>query len=187
MSLKFAILTSLTERSGSGIELARRFDKSIGYFWPATHQQIYRELDRLATDGLIREMPSDGPPRRGQPRSFAVTAEGAAALREWLGNADDPEEIRSTMAVRVRAGAATGAVHEVRDALLHHREQRAAKLRRNLEIEQRDFHDVAADDARAVLQHSVLLLGIQVERAWVEWCDETLQALDRLPAGAEDP
>ena len=47
MSLKFAILTSLTERSGSGIELARRFDKSIGYFWPATHQQIYRELDRL--------------------------------------------------------------------------------------------------------------------------------------------
>ena len=68
MSLKFAILTSLTERSGSGIELARRFDKSIGYFWPATHQQIYRELDRLATDGLIREIPGDGLPRRGQPR-----------------------------------------------------------------------------------------------------------------------
>src|SRR5699024_1465053 len=49
VSLKFAILTSLTEREGSGIELARRFDKSIGYFWPATHQQIYRELDRLGT------------------------------------------------------------------------------------------------------------------------------------------
>ena len=56
MSLRFAILTSLTEREGSGIELARRFDRSIGYFWPATHQQIYRELDRLASAGLIREL-----------------------------------------------------------------------------------------------------------------------------------
>ncbi len=185
MSLKFAILTSLTERSGTGIELARRFDKSIGYFWPATHQQIYRELDRLATDGLIRELPSEGPPRRGQPRSFEVTAEGAQALREWIGQDDDPEELRSTMAVRVRAAAATGTVEEIRGALLHHREQRAAKLQRNLEIEQRDFTDVAADDARAVLQHRVLILGIQVERAWVEWCDETLAALDRLPARGE--
>ena len=57
MSLKFAILTSLIEREGSGIELARRFDKSIGFFWPATHQQIYRELDRLATADLISELP----------------------------------------------------------------------------------------------------------------------------------
>ena len=44
MSLAHAVLTSLIEKSSSGYDLARRFDKSIGYFWHATHQQIYREL-----------------------------------------------------------------------------------------------------------------------------------------------
>ena len=47
MSLPHAILTALLEKPSSGLELARRFDKSIGYFWSATHQQIYRELAKL--------------------------------------------------------------------------------------------------------------------------------------------
>lgn len=181
MSLKFAILTSLTERAGSGIELARRFDRSIGYFWPATHQQIYRELGRLLDDGLIREMPSEGPPRRGQPRCFEVTASGSRALGEWIREVDEPEPMRSTVAVRVRAAAATGSAHEVRDALLHHRGRRLEQLHRYREIEQRDFAAITPGDTRAVLQHRVLTLGIEVEQAWLAWCDQTLETLEALP------
>ena len=33
---------------------------------------------------------------------------------------------------------------------------------------------------RGALQHQVLKLGIQAEQAWVGWCDETLEVLDRL-------
>ncbi|MEH6819929.1 MAG: PadR family transcriptional regulator [Dietzia psychralcaliphila] len=183
MSLKFAILTSLTERAGSGIELARRFDKSIGYFWPATHQQIYRELDRLGESGLIRELPLVGAPSRGNPRRFEVTEDGRTLLTEWICEPDEPDPMRSTMAVRVRAAAATGAVHEVREALMHHRDQRAANLGRYREIEDRDFARTGPGDARDLLQHRVLRLGIEVEQAWVSWCDEVLEMLDRLPAG----
>jgi DNA-binding PadR family transcriptional regulator len=53
MSLAHAVLTSLLEKSTSGYDLARRFDKSIGYFWHATHQQIYRELARMEAAGWI--------------------------------------------------------------------------------------------------------------------------------------
>lgn len=182
MSLKFAILTSLTEREGSGIELARRFDKSIGFFWPATHQQIYRELDRLASAGLIRELPQDGPPRRGQPRRFAVTEEGGRELVEWIGDGDDPAATRSTLAVRVRAAAATGRTDEVRRALERHRARRQENLERYREIDLRDFSAVDPSDPRGVLQHRVLALGIEEEQVWLKWCDETLEALDRLPA-----
>lgn len=182
MSLKFAILTSLTERAGSGIELARRFDKSIGYFWPATHQQIYRELDRLGEAGLIRELPLECAPSRGNPRRFEVTGEGRQLLGEWIGQVDEPDPIRSTMAVRVRAAAATGAVHEVRGALLHHRDQRAANLARYREIEERDFSQPDSGTTRGLLQHRVLTLGIEVEQAWVDWCDGTLEALDAMPS-----
>ncbi len=47
MSLPHVLLTSLLERPNTGFELARRFDRSMGFFWNATHQQIYRELNNM--------------------------------------------------------------------------------------------------------------------------------------------
>ena len=47
MALEHAILVSLTERPASGLDLTRHFDRSIGFFWSATHQQIYRVLARM--------------------------------------------------------------------------------------------------------------------------------------------
>jgi DNA-binding PadR family transcriptional regulator len=68
------VLTSLLEKASSGYDLARRFDKSIGYFWHATHQQIYRELARMEAAGWIessvparcRQHPQEGIPRAGR-------------------------------------------------------------------------------------------------------------------------
>ena len=62
MSLPHARLTSLAERPGSGSELASRFDRSIGYFWQATHQQIYRELARLEAAGWVEAAPVEAVP-----------------------------------------------------------------------------------------------------------------------------
>ncbi|NEE29541.1 PadR family transcriptional regulator, partial [Streptomyces sp. SID7982] len=64
MALDHAILVSLLERPGSGYELARRFERSIGHFWTATHQQIYRVLGRMVADGLllVREVEQQGRP-----------------------------------------------------------------------------------------------------------------------------
>ena len=53
MALEHAILVALAERAGTGYELARRFDKSIGQFWTATHQQIYKVLARMESDGWL--------------------------------------------------------------------------------------------------------------------------------------
>ena len=53
MSLSHVLLTSLIERPSSGFELARRFDKSMGFFWKATHQQIYREFGTMQSKGWI--------------------------------------------------------------------------------------------------------------------------------------
>ena len=47
MALAEAILVCLTDRPMSGYDLAKTFDASIGFFWRASHQQIYRELGRL--------------------------------------------------------------------------------------------------------------------------------------------
>lgn len=44
-------MVSLSERPGTGYEISRQFDRSIGHFWSATHQQIYRTLRKLHADG----------------------------------------------------------------------------------------------------------------------------------------
>src|SRR5690606_2138604 len=62
MSIQHALLTSLLERPSSGYGLANRFDHSMGYFWHASHQQIYRELGRMAQHGwlAVEEQESGG-------------------------------------------------------------------------------------------------------------------------------
>ena len=68
MSLSHALLNALLEYPGSGLELARRFDRSVGFFWPATHQQIYRELGRLEEAGLVKSTAQDG--SRGRKKTY---------------------------------------------------------------------------------------------------------------------
>ena len=88
MSLPHALLTSLLEKSSSGYELARRFERSIGYFWKATHQQIYRELGRMEAQGWIAansadeapQSPEEGLPRLGC-RTAGVAGMGGGTLR----------------------------------------------------------------------------------------------------------
>ncbi|UUZ61225.1 PadR family transcriptional regulator [Nocardioides sp. B-3] len=80
MALEHALLVALSERPGSGLELAGRFEKSIGFFWHATHQQIYRVLGRMETDGWlsVETVPQAGRPDR---KVYAVSPAGAECSR----------------------------------------------------------------------------------------------------------
>ena len=75
MALEHAILVSLSEQAGSGSDLTRRFDRSIGFFWTATHQQIYRVLGRMEADGWVRatEVAQQGKPDK---RVYDVSERG---------------------------------------------------------------------------------------------------------------
>lgn len=178
MALRFAILTALSERPSSGFELARRFDRAFGYFWSASHQQIYRELDRLHSRGLVVETPAPDEPGRGQPKRFAITSDGTAALRAWVGEVDEPTPIRETVMVRLRAAAAVDDLDGAREVLVHHLDVHERGRANYREIEARHFGpDRPATDTDA-LQHLVLKGGLALERAWVDWCREALAELD---------
>ncbi|WP_354643080.1 PadR family transcriptional regulator [Kitasatospora camelliae] len=174
MSLPHAILTALLERPSSGLELTRRFDRSIGFFWSATHQQIYRELGRLEQAGLIRPVPQ--PPSRGQRKEYEVLPAGREALAGWVGEQQDPKPIRDALLLRLRAAAVVGAPGLAAE-LSRHLELHQRQLDEYREIERRDFPaERAAGENR--LQHVVLQAGIQLETFWTEWLAQALAALD---------
>jgi Cu+-exporting ATPase len=72
VALEHALLVSLSERPAAGLELARRFDRSIGFFWSATHQQIYKVLRRMEDDGWVTAEVI-GQSGRPEKREYSVT------------------------------------------------------------------------------------------------------------------
>ncbi|KVE24551.1 PadR family transcriptional regulator [Burkholderia singularis] len=173
MSLPHALLTSLAERPGSGSELTRRFDRSIGYFWHATHQQIYRELARLEQRGWVESSPVEQ--ARGRKRAYRILPAGREELKRWVAQHDDPKPQRDELLIRLRAEAAvgpTGLVDTVRQRLEQHRQ----KLALYREIEARDFaHDGQTKNRR--LQHLVLQAGIMYERTQADLLQQALDIL----------
>ena len=180
MSLPHALLTALIERPGSGLELAGRFDRSIGYFWQATHQQIYRELARLEAAGLVRSMMPDS--GRGRRRDYRVLPAGRDELRRWVEDMSEPRPLRDALMVRLRAAAALGDTalpRDLRRRLASHREM----LANYLAIEARDFTPVPVS-REGRLRHLVLKTGIRYEQGWIDVC---VEALDILNDTAGDP
>ncbi|MFG3114134.1 PadR family transcriptional regulator [Streptomyces sp. NPDC048197] len=182
MSLPHAILTALLEKPSSGLELTRRFDRSIGYFWPATHQQIYRELGKLEQAGFIRALPSDQP-SRGQKKEFEVLPAGRAELTAWASGEQDAKPVRNALVLRLRAAAVVGRAGldaELRRHLALHQRQ----LAEYEEIEARDFGAVADPEDR--LRRLVLRAGVGLETFWVQWLQEALAEVEDMASGGED-
>ncbi len=182
MSLPHALLTALAGRSASGSDLAQRFDRSLGYFWHATHQQIYRELARMEALGWIASLPAES--GRGRKRAYRILPAGQAELSRWVGTSMDPQPLRNELMVRLRAEAAlgfadadstTGLVQELRRRLRLHEEQLALYR----EFEQRDLSRQQGEPTRKqALQNLVLVSGIQHEGFWIEICQKALAILE---------
>ncbi|HEY1071876.1 PadR family transcriptional regulator [Brevundimonas sp.] len=173
MSLPHALLTSLAERPGSGSELASRFDRSIGYFWQATHQQIYRELARLEAAGWVEAAPVEG--ARGGKRRFQILPPGREELQRWVNDRQEPPAIRDELMVRLRAEAIvgpTGLAAELVEVANQHRDKLASYMR----IEVRDFPGEPTSRDQQ-LQRLVLKAGIEFERQRIAICEEAISIL----------
>jgi DNA-binding PadR family transcriptional regulator len=189
MALEHAILVSLLEKPASGYELARRFERSIGYFWTATHQQIYRVLKRMENDGWIdvRDVPQQGRPDK---KEYSVADLGRAALSSWLHDPTEPESVRHDLAVKIR-GAAFDDPAALTNEVERHRQAHRDRLAHYLAGKARDFTGPEASaagsevppDAERELQHVVLRGGIAYERMMIDWLDDVLATLARLAPG----
>lgn len=194
MTLPHAILVSLREQSGSGYELTRRFDRSIGYFWSASHQQIYRTLRTMEDDGWVTAKVVS---QRGRPdkKVYTVSATGRAELARWIaaplgdggsgrGGALSDTRTRE-IAVKLRGAVYgdTGALHTQISAL---RAQRAQLLDAYRGFEKTQFPDPAALDGSDLHQYLVLRGGIRAEEGTIDWLDEVTGRLNPVPAPALD-
>lgn len=182
MALEHAILVSLAEKSASGYDLARRFDASIGHFWKASHQQIYKVLGRMEQDGWVASevVPQDGRPDK---KVYVITAAGREELTSWTTKATPVEPLRSEFAVKIRAlqfGDREAIVSDVHARRRAHVDKLAFYL--DSAAKYYPNPDSLGDDALG--GWLTLRGGILAEETSITWCDEILRSL-ALDHGAE--
>ncbi|WP_265444109.1 PadR family transcriptional regulator [Flexivirga meconopsidis] len=97
-----ALLSVLCRREATGYELSRAMSNSTDYFWTARHSQIYAELARLETAGLVRhtDIAAAGP---RQSKRYAVTAAGRRSVLHWLRTEPEAHVDRDPVILRAHA------------------------------------------------------------------------------------
>jgi PadR family transcriptional regulator, regulatory protein AphA len=84
----YAVLGLLSVRSWTTYELAKQVQRSLKWFWPRAERKLYDEPKALVVDGLATAQQEFTGQR---PRTvYAITDEGRAALRAWLGEPPAP-------------------------------------------------------------------------------------------------
>ncbi len=185
MSLRDAVLAALLEGESSGYDLAKTFDASVANFWMATPQQLYRELDRLADQGLIqaRLVHQD---RRPNKRMFSLTEAGYEAIEQFTSRVPKPSVIRDELSVKVLAVDA-GNAQAVRDSMVERLQWAKAKLQRYERMRVRMLDGRGEEEylaqAERVGPYLTLLRGISFEEENIRWAERALTIIEhRLQA-----
>lgn len=177
MSLPHALMTSLLEKACSGYDLARRFEKSIGYFWRASHQQIYRELGRMEEAGWIRSEAAEDA-GKSRKRVYEVLPAGREELARWALEPVDPPSPRDEFFVKLRTDAVMGPLgleQEIERRMGLHKLRLAAYRA----IEARDFQGKTLSRLGEI-QYLILRAGIMQEEGFIQWSEEALGVLGRV-------
>ncbi len=177
MALSEAILVCLVERPMSGYDLAKNFDASIGFFWRASHQQIYRELSKLRQKGLVvsEEISQSGKPNR---IVHTITDKGQKALRQWSADPSRMPSIKDELLVKLYALGSMD-LSALKDQLSIRIEQHQTRLSKYRKIKER-YYDGKALNLNQKGKLMALEMGIHEEEYRIKSFQQIMSQLSSL-------
>jgi DNA-binding PadR family transcriptional regulator len=183
MALAEAIMVCLTERPMTGYELAKTFDASIGFFWRASHQQIYRELQQLSARHLVssKEVIQNDKPNK---TIYSITEEGLERIRSWSRELGDRPPVRDNMLLKLYALDRIDL-----DALAREIANRLDKHRARLVTYERFMATRYANRPLGIRDTGRLLglkVGLMTERGYVDWCEGALTTIASIREPASE-
>jgi DNA-binding PadR family transcriptional regulator len=176
MALAHAILATLMDCPCSGYDLRKYFESSVGFFWQASFQQIYRELGKLEEQGLVK---SEAHVQQGRPdkKVFAVTGDGEAFLQEWIQTPCEMSPLRDDLLVKMFAGFVVPR-ETILVELKNHRSLHQERLAVYQQIQQSTFANLGSLPEKDLFRYLTLRSGIRFEMEWLAWCEEAIALLD---------
>ncbi|WP_306369310.1 PadR family transcriptional regulator [Nocardiopsis sp. CC223A] len=188
MALRNAVMAALLEGEASGYDLAKGFDASVANFWMATPQQLYRELERMEAEGLVRAHVVHQE-KRPNKRLFSLTDAGYRALHAFTAAPPRPGAIREELMVQVQA-LDVGDTEAVRASVAERVEWSRAKVARYERLRDRLLRGQTEEEylarAERVGPYLTLLRGLEFERENVRWGERVLAVLARRATAEAD-
>lgn len=177
MALGHAILASLNGGAKTGYELARQFGAD-GFYWRATHQQIYRELSRLEEGGLVGFSPGE-PGTRGE-RDRIITDNGREYLAEWAREPTQTASIKEDLLVKCLT---LGLIprEDLSRQIVERRAHHVLRLTEYEAMRTADFPEREALDGAKLGRFLALQGGISYERQWIDWAETAIRLLASPP------
>ena len=175
MALAHAIMTALIDSDLSGYELARDFETSLGFFWHASHQQIYQELHKLAEKGWLnkREVHQSGKPNK---IVYGMTKAGREALAEWILGASKSQVAKDELVIKLYNLSPRNAAHLAAE-ISERREQMMRLLYTYEKIRLRHYSDPQSLPTRSKGVYLALSRGLGHGQQFLAWCDEALELI----------
>ncbi len=172
MALKHVILTVLHQGPATGYEIVKEFDDVMGFFWSASHQQVYRDLAQLAEAGLVRftEVSQE---HRPDKKVYELTEAGREALRAWVDAPIKPPRIQDELLVKLLAGELVGS-EALQKLIADQRKLHEEKLETYRAVEKEHFSESPLEEMPILhrLVYMTLRRGTLGEEAWLAWADE---------------
>ncbi|MEH6581749.1 MAG: PadR family transcriptional regulator [Halioglobus sp.] len=180
MALPHAIMTALLEDNMSGFELAKSFDRALGFFWRASHQQIYQELHKLGEKGYLS---SETVAQQAKPSKieYSLTDKGRQVLAEWVLGESKVQEAKDDLMVKLYNLSLDNVAHLITE-LERRRELVMQRLYLYERIRRRHYDDPEALPIRRKGVYLALAAGVSQGEEFLRWCDDALTMLARVEA-----
>jgi DNA-binding PadR family transcriptional regulator len=175
MALAHAIMTALLEDDMSGYELARSFDSTQGFFWRASHQQIYQELRKLSGRGALvgRTVSQEGKPSK---IVYTLTGDGRAVLEQWVLEESRLSEAKDDLMVKLY-NLSQGNIGHLVSELERRREQAMGRLYLYERIRRQHYDNPDKLPLRRKGIYLALSAAVSQGEQFLQWCDQALTML----------
>lgn len=178
MSLKYAMLGFIDMMPLTGYDLKKMFDSSVKYYWTATHSQIYRTLDEMKKEGLIKEElvhQTDLPNKK----LYHITAKGKEQLTKWVKEPTELPPVRHELLVQL-----SWADRLPNNQIIARLENYKLKIEERLNMYEQENNNKFAHMSRTprerFLWESILKNGIMSYKAELKWVNDTIKGLKNL-------
>ena len=174
---RYAILGVLRITPGSGYDIKKLCDMSISHFWNENYGHIYPVLRQLEGEGLVTQE-SQQTPGRPPKKVYAITQKGTDELRQWLLKPAEHHPMRFELMLKVFFGQDLPAA-DVIAKLRCEREDNAKRLAAFRGIEEGLKANEPQRSARGLRYWLACLdFGKRFSQALVDWCDDTIRAIE---------
>jgi DNA-binding PadR family transcriptional regulator len=180
---RYAILGILSLGPKSGYDIKKIFSESFASFWSESYGQIYPILKRLKEEGLATQTTAKS---AGRPDRYLyrITKKGRQEFKKWLIQPARRQVGRHDIVLKMLFGHQVSLgdnIRLVKEFRARHRQELQALKIKTEKLSHLDAHDEKARHHLLSLRYGELL-----NRAYLQWCEETLECLRQMSRGKKE-